>query len=405
MLKTICLIAFAIAFAYDLFLLYLRAQSEHNPIPDTVRDVYDAATYEKWKRYSTEKSRFGLMQSIVVHLVSFALLLFDVYAFIAAPFENDPYLAAIVVLAFFQIVGTLVALPFAYRFTMGIEEKYGFNRTNAKTFWLDQLKEFLIGLLPVIGLLCLFILLHQALGDWVLLLSGIILFGVILVLNFLSPFLAKIFNKFTPLPDGELKAKLTALLESHGYHVRAIQVMDASKRSSKSNAYFTGFGKTKTIVLYDTLLDTMSDEEICAVFAHEMGHGLHKDTLKRQLWSISTIAILALFLWLNVRTPAVSQAFGFSQTNYGFALVLLLDVEMAFLSPLLDLLQSWFSRRQEYRADAQAVAEGYGEPLIMGLKKLNRENLGDLSPSPLLVALTYSHPTLDQRIRAIHSTK
>ncbi len=405
MLKTLCLIAFVISFLYNLLLLWLRTRSEHNPIPDTVKDVYDAETYNKWKRYNAEQNRFGLVRITVVHLVSFLLLLTNAYAAVALPMRENPYVVAILVVVFYQFIGTLVELPFDYYLTMRIEEKYGFNRTDAKTFWLDQVKNYLLGLIPIVGLLCLFVLLHQTLGDWVLLLSGIILFVFILFISFLSPFFLKIFNKFTPLPDGELRTKLTALLEGHGYKVRAIQVMDASKRSSKSNAFFTGFGRMKTIVLYDTLLESFSDDEICAVFAHEMGHGLHKDTLKMQLLNILTIAILALFLWLNVRTDAVSAAFGFDRVNYGFALVLLFDIEMAFLSPLMDLLRSWFSRRHEYRADAQAVSEGYGEPLIAGLKKLNRENLGDLSPSPLLVKLTYSHPTLDQRIRAIQKAK
>ncbi len=405
MLKTLCLIAFVVSFLYNLLLLWLRTRSEHNPIPDTVKDVYDAESYNKWKRYNAEQNRFGLVRITVVHLVSFLLLLTNAYAAVALPMRENPYVAAILVVVFYQFIGTLVELPFDYYLTMRIEEKYGFNRTDAKTFWLDQVKNFLLGLIPIVGLLCLFVLLHQTLGDWVLLLSGIILFVFILFISFLSPFFLKIFNKFTPLPDGELRTKLTALLEGHGYKVRAIQVMDASKRSSKSNAFFTGFGRMKAIVLYDTLLESFSDNEICAVFAHEMGHGLHKDTLKMQLLNILTIAILALFLWLNVRTNAVSTAFGFDRVNYGFALVLLFDVEMAFLSPLMDLLRSWFSRRHEYRADAQAVSEGYGEPLIAGLKKLNRENLGDLSPSPLLVKLTYSHPTLDQRIRAIQKAK
>ncbi|MBQ9189505.1 MAG: hypothetical protein IJ138_09290, partial [Clostridia bacterium] len=240
MLKTLCLIAFAISFLYNLLLLWLRTRSEHNPIPDTVKDVYDAETYNKWKRYNAEQNRFGLVRITVVHLVSFLLLLTNAYAAVALPMRENPYVAAILVVMFYQFIGTLVELPFDYYLTMRIEEKYGFNRTDAKTFWLDQVKNFLLGLIPIVGLLCLFVLLHQTLGDWVLLLSGIILFVFILFISFLSPFFLKIFNKFTPLPDGELRTKLTALLEGHGYKVRAIQVMDASKRSSKSNAFFTG---------------------------------------------------------------------------------------------------------------------------------------------------------------------
>ena len=223
---------------------------------------------------------------------------------------------------------------------------------------------------------------------------------LVLGIAFLSPVLTKIFNKFTPLADGELKDKLTALLEKHGYKVRAIQVMDASRRSTKSNAYFTGFGKMKTIVLYDTLVEKMTTDEICAVFAHEMGHGLHKDTLKNQIFSTIQMFLMAVLAWLTLRTPEIFTSFGFDGINYGFAFVLI-GFEFALFSPLFSLLVNAYSRKAEYRADQQAVKEGYGAALISGLKKLTRENFGELAPDPLLVKLTYSHPTLSQRITAI----
>ena len=184
-----------------------------------------------------------------------------------------------------------------------------------------------------------------------------------------------------------------------------IYVIDGSKHSTKANAYFTGFGKTKTIVLFDTLVQSMTTEEICAVFAHEMGHGLHKDTLKNQIFTFVQMLILGVLAWLTLRTPEIFTAFGFDQVNYGFALLLIMNVEFALVSPLFGLLTSHFSRRAEYRADAQAAREGYGDALIRALKKLSRENFADLSPSPILVALEYSHPTLSQRIDAIRAAQ
>ena len=181
--------------------------------------------------------------------------------------------------------------------------------------------------------------------------------------------------------------------------------MDASRRTTKSNAYFTGFGKMKTIVLYDTLVESMTPDEICAVFAHEMGHGLHKDTLKRQFLSFGQMLILGLLAWLTLRTTELFLDFGFSGMNYGFAIILIMSVEFPLVAPLFGLLTNWISRRAEYRADAQAVKEGYGEELISGLKKLSKNNLADLAPSPLLVKLEYSHPTLSQRIDAIRKAE
>jgi len=190
-------------------------------------------------------------------------------------------------------------------------------------------------------------------------------------------------------------------LQKNGYQVRGIKVMDASRRTTKSNAYFSGFGKMKTIVLYDTLVETMTPDEICAVFAHELGHGLHKDTLKNQILSFFQMAVLGVLAWLTLRTADLFLSFGFSTVNYGFAIILIMSVEFALIAPLFSLLVNYISRKAEYRADAQAVKEGYGKQLISALKKLARQNYADLAPSALLVKLEYSHPTLSQRIEAI----
>ena len=180
--------------------------------------------------------------------------------------------------------------------------------------------------------------------------------------------------------------------------------MDASRRTSKSNAYFTGFGKTKTIVLYDNLLKALTTEEICAVFAHEMGHGLHRDTLKNQIYSLGSIAMLAILMWLHARTPASCTPFGFEGLNYGF-IYILTGVYMSIFEIGYGILTSRAQRKAEFRADAQAVDEGYGDALVSGLKKLAREDFAQLSPDPLIVRLMYSHPTLSQRIAAIEKRK
>ena len=288
---------------------------------------------------------------------------------------------------------------------MKIEQKYGFNKTTIKTLIMDTVKETILSVILLFGLICLFILLHQALHDFVLLVFAVVLFGLVLVFTFLSPVFSKIFNKFTPLPEGELRNKLVDMLEKHGYHVRDIKVMNASKRTTKSNAYFTGFGKSKTIVLYDNLLKIVDDDEIVAIFAHEMGHGLHKDTLKGSLLSLLNIFIIVVLGWLLVKFPVIHQDFGFLSVNYGFALILLMDCLLPLISILLGLIGSIHSRKAEYRADEQAYQEGYGNQLISALKKLTRENFGDLSPHPLVVLLHYSHPTLLQRYKHIEELK
>ncbi len=401
-LKAAALIILTLVWLYGMLLRRMQLRSADRKIPENVADVYDPETYARWRAYNREICRLGMLESTAGFLVDFLLLLTNAYAAFARLFPGDRFWQLAAVLLLSALTGLLM-LPFSYRRTMGIEEKYGFNRSTAGTFWLDQVKTFLISLVLMIGIACLLMGVHLALGDWLILAFALVMTLFALIVSFLYPFFSRIFNKFTPLPEGELRSSLTALLEKHGYRVRELQVMDASRRSTKSNAYFTGFGRMKTIVLYDTLIRAMTPEEICAVFSHELGHGLHRDTLKNQALSFLQMAILAVLAWLTLRSDALFLPFGFSGVNYGFALLLIMSVEFALVSPLFGLLTNLLSRRAEYRADAQAVEEGYGEALISALRTLARENFSDLSPAPLLVKLEYSHPPLSRRIDAIRA--
>ena len=398
--KIVVIAIVTFAWLYELFLLRLSLNSKDNPIPENVRDVYDEETYRTRLRYSAEKNRLGMLKSTAGFVVDLVLLIFNVYAAFAGLFAKDPWPQMFGVLLLY-VIASLVSIPFDWVDTMKIEQKYGFNRTNAKTFVADRVKEFVLRLGLMIGLGSLLLGLHRSFGDWLILLFAAFATLILLFFTFIYPFFSKLFNKFKPLEDGELKEKLTALLEKNGYRVRAINVMDASRRSTKANAYFAGFGKMKTIVLYDTLVETMTADEIVAVFAHELGHGLHKDTLKNQILTFFEMLILGVLAWGVLKISALFTAFGFDGINYGFAVIVILSAGIQLLWPLMGLVGSWFSRRAEYRADAHAVKEGYGEAQISALKKLSRQNFGDLSPSPLLVALTYSHPTLAQRFEAI----
>jgi len=399
-IKAIVLIILTVVYLYEMALNLIKMRSVNNPIPENVADVYDRETYRKWKQYNGEKSRHALITTTVSWMIGILLMALDVYAAFASLFPKTLYLQMAAVLLL-SALAELPMIPFAYYDTMRIEEKYGFNRSSKKTFWADQLKSFVIGLILMTAIGSLLILIHQALGDWMIVVFAGVMMLFVLLFVFLYPVFSRIFNKFTSLEDGELKDRLTALLEKHGYHVRGIRVMDASRRTTKSNAYFTGFGKMKTIVLYDTLLNQMTPDEICAVFAHELGHGLHHDTLRNQFLTFLQMLIIAVLAWLTLRSTGIYPPFGFDGVNYGFAMILIMSAEFALIAPLFSLLVNRFSRKAEYRADEQAVKEGCGDALIEGLKKLSRDNLSDLSPSPLLVKLAYSHPTLSQRITAI----
>ena len=398
--KGAAIIIFTLVYLYNLLLSIIHMRSADNPVPANVSDVYDEETYRSWRAYHAEKSRFGILTSAVSFVMDLILLACNLYASFAGLFPRTPFMQMFAVLLLSALT-SLLMIPFSWYSIMVIEEKFGFNRSAAKTFWGDRGKEFLLGLLlmTVVGILLMGA--HQKLGDWLILAFAVLMTLLALAVSFLYPVLSKIFNKFRPLENGELRDKLFCLLERNGYKVRDIKIMDASRRTTKSNAYFTGFGKMKTSVLYDTLADSMTPDEICAVFAHELGHGLHRDTLKNQIFSFVQMTVLGILAWLTLRTDGLFLPFGFEGVNYGFAIILIMSVEFALISPLFGLLVNSYSRKAEYRADAQAVKEGYGEQLISALKKLARQNYADLAPSPLLVRLEYSHPTLSQRIKAI----
>ncbi len=258
---------------YDLILHTVQYRSANNPTPGNVADVYDAETYLKWKKYSGEQGRLQIFATVASYILTLVLLVTDAYAAFAGLFPNTVAAQILSVLLLQTVAEHLLGAVVNYIDSMVIEEKYGFNRTTAKTFILDQIRDLVIGLLLICLLIFILYWLHSAMGNWVIVLFAAALFCIVMAISFLYPVFSRIGNKFVPLEDGELKEKLMGLLLKHGYKVNAIEVMDASRRTTKLNAYFTGFGKMKTIVLYDNLVNTMSTDEICAVFAHELGHG------------------------------------------------------------------------------------------------------------------------------------
>ena len=399
--KLLVLILMAVGHAYRMVLHIVSRRSAQNPTPANVADVYDADTYQRWKQYSAEKNRLSMVTTALSFVVSLVLLALDVHAAVAALFPAGTFVQLLAVLLFQTIVDSVTNVGLSWVDTMIIEQKYGFNRSTVKTFVIDQIRSFIVEVLLSVALMWLLAIIHGAMGDWVILLFAGAVFCITLIISFLyGPVFSRLGNKFQPLEDGELKEKLMALLTKHGYQVKAIEVMDASRRTTKLNAYFTGFGKLKSIVLYDNLVNAMSTDEICAVFAHELGHGLNRDVLKQQILNLGNLLLMAVTVWLCVREPALHTAFGFGEVNYGFAFILL-GIGMGLVQPLTGIITSAYSRRAEYRADRQAVKEGYGPYLTAGLKKLAKENFAHLAPSPVLVVLEYSHPPLSQRIGAI----
>lgn len=403
-MKLVFMILLALGFVYSLVLNIVQYRSAGNPIPENVADIYDAETYGKWRRYCAEKCGLEILSTIVSFVISLALLWLDVYAAFAGLFGTGVFLQLLAVVLLEALTGTVVSAAFGYYETMVIEEKYGFNRSTVKTFVTDQIRDLLLGFCLSMLLVSILLGLHTALGDWMVPLFAAAIFCFTLLMSFLYPIFSRIGNKFVPLEEGGLKDSLMGLLTKHGYQVKAIEVMDASRRTTKLNAYFTGFGKMKTIVLYDNLVNAMTPDEICAVFAHELGHGLHKDVLKQQIMNFGNLLLMAVVVWLTVRDPQLHEAFGFAGLNYGFAYVLA-GIGLGLTQPLTGMVMNAYSRHAEFRADRQAVQEGYGAAMVTALKKLAKENFAHLAPSRINVVLEYSHPPLSQRIARVEEQK
>ena len=398
--KIIIILLAVIGCMYPILLNLFKRKSIKNPIPDNVKDVYDDDTYIKWRNYKAEHSKLDLLSGIVSLVVVVILLSTNAYAHFANIFPPHPAWQIVAVILFDTVITQIVGVFFSYYSTMIIEQKYGFNKSSVKTFIIDNIRGFIISL--ILGLFLAFLMfgLHMWLKDYIIILMTVVLFLFTLLISFLYPVISRLGNKFTSLEDGELRTRLMELLQSHGYKVRDIKVMDASRRTTKLNAYFSGYGSTKTIVLYDNLVNVMTTDEICAVFAHELGHGLHRDVMKMQIMNIGNLMLMAVAVSISVGEAALHTAFGFDGINYGFAYILT-GVMISLIQPLTSMVINAYSRRAEYRADRQAVSEGYGEAMIGALKKLARENFAELAPTRISVLLEYSHPPLADRIEAV----
>lgn len=413
-MKLVFILLAAVGSLYSLLLGAVRYFSLKNPTPKNLSDVYDAETYEKWKKYSKERSIFEIISSLATGVITIILLGTNVHAAFAGIFPNNWFWQIFAVILLETLVGAVVGAVESYISTMKIEEKYGFNRSTIKTFVADRIRSLIASFALSLSLALIIGTSHESLGIWMIpaFAVGTLLFS--LIVSFLYPLISRLGNKFTPLPEGELRDALMKLLDKYGYKVKAIEVMDASRRTTKLNAYFTGFGKMKTIVLYDNLVEAMSIDEICAVFAHELGHGLHKDVQKAQILNVFQFLIMGALAFLLANTNEIYYYFGFISdmpglaayppqagvVNYGFTYILL-GVCLGVLQPILGLITNARSRRAEFRADRQAVIEGYGKPMIAALKKLARDNFSHLSPSRINVVLEYSHPPINARIKSI----
>ena len=392
-------------YIWKLFEVYLSSKQMKKPLPACVQGIYDEEQYNRWVAYTHERRRFSLINGAINTVLLVVVLAFDLLAVVYNAFDsiiafNGLLDDTLMVVAFCLFFSAVDIIP-NYIFTFRIEEKYGFNKSTKKTFWGDTVKNAILNLLLNVALASIAAVFYELVGLW--LMVGIFGFFLVMVLVgsvFALP-LQKLFHRFDPLEDGSLKDRINELFLSNGYKVRSIYVMNASKRTTRANAFCAGIGKGKKIALYDNLVNNYSEDEITAVFAHELGHDKHKDTAVMALLQIVIYAIVSAVIGVTVASPAVSTAMGFAEVN---AEAMVLVLSMAVLSPLMTLLMVPFniiSRRMERHADTFAADCGLGQPLMDALKRLSRDNLSDLNPHPFLATIGYSHPTVGERIQVI----
>lgn len=391
-------------FGLERFLAFLNIKHSKIKLPDILTDIYDPETYTRQQEYFRTNTRFGSLTAAFSFLVTLLMYAFGGFGWLdsllAAGISSDILLS----LAFFGILflaNDIINTPFEWYDTFVIEERFGFNKVTPRIFILDKLKSYLLGAIIGGGLLALIMWIYSLTPDyfWVLAWAVVTVFSLFMSM-FYSEIIVPLFNKQTPLENGELRDKIEMFAQTVGFKLKNIYVIDGSKRSTKANAYFTGFGPKKRIVLYDTLMDKLTTDEIVAVLAHEVGHNKHKHTLKNMLISLPSSLLLFFLLGVMLRSDMLAQALGGNHANFHLNM-LAFGIIYSPVSLILGLITNYLSRRYEYQADRFAANHGLGNELISGLKKLSSTSLSNLTPHPLYVFFHYSHPTIYQRIMNI----
>lgn len=405
MYKIIFLALLVIRFIWSISLQFLSNKQIGKPLPESVRGIYDEAEYDKWKRYNNKKDRLSIIADVLNLVVGIALYCTNVISVIYYALPGNEWVKALLFFAIIGIVDVIVSIPVEYIFNFKIEAEFGFNKVTPKTFVLDLVKNFILNTLLNTLIFSLVMGAHALLGDY----FGIIAFiGLALIMILISAFstvFSKLFNKFTPLEDGELRTNLSNMFAEAGFKLKDIYVMDASKRTTKANAYCGGIGKLKQIVLYDNLVNNYTDGEITAVFAHELAHFKNKDTTKMTFFNmINFLPMMAMMTVLMV-VPEIAQSFGFDSANIFFAFYVSFGSVLSIVTSLIMIPFNYMSRAFERRADSLAFEKGYGDDLISALRKLHKDSLSDMNPHPTVVKLAYNHPPLHERIELIEAKK
>jgi len=403
---TALLVIVALEFLLSVFLEYLNIKNAKSILPPELEGYFSSEKFGLQQRYEKETTRFGIFRSSISFIITFIVLATG-FAGTADEwlrgFLQDEFWLSV---AWFGIFGAglfLFSIPFSWYDTFYIEEKYGFNRSTRKIFITDLLKTLLLSVLIGLPLMMFVVWFYLNTGIWFVLWAFILITGVSLFfMLFYSQIIVPLFNKQTPLEDGELKTAIEAFCERAGFRIRNVYKIDGSKRSTKANAYFTGLGPKKRIVLYDTLMKEMTTEEIVAVLAHEVGHYKKRHIPVNVAISLAQTAAMLLLLYFALGIPELSYALGSDKQTFYMGMTAF-GILMTPVSLLTGMAGGLLSRKFEYQADAFAVQQGLGPALATALKKLSVNNLSNPYPHPLYVIFHYSHPPVLERLKRLET--
>ncbi|MGD1946118.1 MAG: M48 family metallopeptidase [Croceivirga sp.] len=402
-----CIIGILIfQFITDTILDYLNAKRFSQKIPDELHDVFDDEEYRKAKEYHQENYRFGLLKDGISLLTILLFLILDGFGIVdnfIRSFTENPIAQALGFFGVLSLGSSVISIPFSYYQTFTIEEKYGFNTTTTNTFWTDILKSTILSALFGGGILALIIWFLGWAGDqfW-LYVWGVALILMVFMNLFYSKLLVPLFNKQTALEPGGLKTAIEEYAKKVGFDLKNIFVVNGSKRSTKANAYFSGFGKQKRVTLYDTLINDLNDDEIVAVLAHEVGHYQRKHIIFNMFASILLTGLTLYVLSLCINSSALSLSIGVDVASFHAGL-LAFFLLYSPISMVTGLIMNYISRKFEFQADDYAKKTFSSLPLVSSLKKLSKSNLSNLTPHPAYVFVHYSHPPLIERIRNLRA--
>ncbi len=397
----IILAIFIADFVFGRCLSWLNIVASKSKLPVQLEDIYDNDQYQRQQQYFRTNSKFGMITSLFSFVIMLIMLILYGFAFvneIVVGWQLSSVWSSIVFFGILYIANDIIGLPFDIYDTFVIEQRFGFNRTTIKTFIFDKIKTLLLTAIIGIGLLYFIISIYNATPDyfWLLAWLAVTLFGLFMSL-FYSDLIVPLFNKQTPLPEGELRNKIEAFATKAQFNLKNIYTIDGSKRSTKANAYFTGMFGKKRIVLYDTLIQMLTPEEVVAVLAHEIGHYRLRHTAKSLAISLPSSLLLFWLLGMVLQSNVFAQALGVDTATFHINIIAFGILYTPF-SMLLGIAQNIVSRKFEYQADNFAKSYGLQNELISSLKKLSADSLSNLTPHRLVVFTNYSHPTLYQRI-------